>query len=111
MGSPIPQKVHMSLTLDAWQDYRQRRKRLLWVVVGGLAVFGLSFLPAKAWHSGKPVFAALVLFAGAALWSSLSVSAFPCPLCGKPFTHDDHIRDEFTQECVHCGFPKWSNPA
>jgi predicted RNA-binding Zn-ribbon protein involved in translation (DUF1610 family) len=101
----------MPPTPDAWQDYRQRRKRLVWVVLGGLAVFGLSFLPAKTRHSGKPVLAAFVLFAGATLWASVAVSAFPCPHCGKPFTHDDDTRDEFTRECVHCHSPKWSNPA
>jgi hypothetical protein len=101
----------MTLAPDAWQDYRNRRKRLLWAVIAGLAVFGLSFLPAKAQHSGKPILAAFVLFAGAVLGSSISVSAFPCPHCGKPFTHDDTIRDEFTRECVHCRLPKWSNPA
>jgi len=101
----------MAPTPDAWQEYRRRRRRLLRVLLVGLAVFGLSFLPAKARHSGKPVFAAFALVAGAILWASVSVSAFPCPHCGKPFTHDDQTRDEFTGECVHCHRPKWSNPA
>ena len=32
----------------------------------------------------------------------------PCPRCGKPFTHDDDLRNEFTQACVHCQLPKWN---
>ena len=101
----------MSLAPDPWQDYRHRRKRLLWVVLGGLAALALSLLPAKAWHSGKPVLAAFLLSTGTTLWSAGSVSAFPCPRCRKPFTHDDDTRNEFTGSCLHCGLPKWSNPA
>ena len=101
----------MALAPDAWQDYRNRRKRLVWVALAGLAVFGLSFLPAQRSHSAKPVLAAFILFTGASLWSANSVSSFPCPRCGKPFTHDDDIRNEFTRECVHCRLPKWSGPA
>ena len=100
----------MSPTPDAWQDYRKRRRRLLWVILGGLALFGSSFLPARAWHSGKPVLAAFLLLVGASLWSAASVSSFPCPRCGKPFTHDDDLRNEFTQACVHCLLPMWNQP-
>jgi predicted RNA-binding Zn-ribbon protein involved in translation (DUF1610 family) len=95
---------------DAWQNYRQRRMRLVWVALGGLILLGLSFLPARTRHSAKPVLAGFALFTGTTLWASLSLSAFPCPHCGKPFTHDETIRDDFTRACVHCQRPKWSNP-
>jgi predicted RNA-binding Zn-ribbon protein involved in translation (DUF1610 family) len=96
---------------DAWKTYRQRRLRLLLTALGGLALLGLSILPAGAWHSGKPILAALALFVGSTLWAAASLASFPCPHCGKPFTHDDDTRNEFTGECVHCRQPKWSNPA
>ena len=93
-----------------WQDYRNRRRRLLWVCLAGLALLGLSFLPARARHSAKPVLAGFVLFLGGTLWAAGALSAFPCPHCGKPFTHDETTRNEFTAACVHCGRPKWSEP-
>jgi len=100
----------MPKTQDAWHDYRRRRRRLVWVSLGGLALFGLSFLPARSRHSGKPVLAALALLVGTTVWAGVSLSAFPCPHCGKPFTYDNTVRDGFTRECVHCQLPKWADP-
>jgi hypothetical protein len=94
----------------SWQDYRNRRRRLVWVCLAGLALLGLSFLPARARHSAKPVLAGFVLFLGGTLWAACALSAFPCPHCGKPFTHDEATRNEFAAACVHCGRPKWSEP-
>jgi len=101
----------MSLNSDAWQDYRRMRRRLLWVVLGGLLLLGLSILPAATRHSAKPVLAALAVVVGTTLWASVSLSTFPCPRCGKPFALDKNTRDGFTRACLHCQLPKWSNPS
>ncbi|MDR3672253.1 MAG: hypothetical protein P4L36_15500 [Holophaga sp.] len=98
------------MTPDPWLVYRQKRRRLAWIALAGLALLGLSILPARARHSGKPILGALVLFLGGTLWAATSLSAFPCPHCGKPFTHDGETRDDFSGECVHCHQPKWSSP-
>jgi len=94
----------------AWQDYRKRRRRLLWAALAGLALFGASFLVAGRLHSAKPVFAGFALFLGATVLGSVAFSNFPCPKCGKPFIYTDDLRDTFTSRCVHCGLPKWSDP-
>ena len=70
---------------SVWQPYRQRRWRLLWTALAGLAALGCSLVLAGHRHS-----------------------AFPCPKCGKPFSHTDEFRDGFTKVCVHCKHPKWS---
>ena len=100
----------MPIPKDAWQDYRRRRRRLIGAAAGGLVLLGLSIRVAGARHSGKPILAAFVLSAGATLFASFSLSAFPCPKCGKPFTYDENTRDGFTRACVHCQLPKWSDP-
>ncbi len=100
-GGPVP---------DPWRAYRHMRRRMLWVGSGAMLVLALSFLPARKLHSAKPVLAAFFLSTGATLWSALAVASFPCPRCGKPFTHDEMTRNEFTRECVHCQLPKWSVP-
>jgi hypothetical protein len=55
---------------DSWQDYRNRRRRLLWVALAGLGLLGLSLLPARARHSAKPVLAGFALFLGSTLWAA-----------------------------------------
>lgn len=94
-----------------WEDYRRRRRRLAWVILAGLALLALSFLPARAWHSARPVLAGFVLLLGGTLWASSSLCAFPCPHCGKPFSRGEEHLDAFTGACVHCGRAKWSEPA
>jgi predicted RNA-binding Zn-ribbon protein involved in translation (DUF1610 family) len=92
----------------AWEDYRRRRRRLAWVILAGLAALALSFLPARARHSARPVLAGFVLLLGGTLWASSSLADFPCPHCGKPFSRTEEGRDAFTKVCVHCGRAKWS---
>jgi len=101
----------MANTPDAWQDYRRRRRRLIGVALCGLLLMGLGIRLTVARRSGKPILAAVALAVGGTLFASFSLSAFPCPKCGKPFTYDEYTRDGFTRTCVHCQLPKWSDPA
>ena len=78
------------------------------MALGGAALLGFSFVPAKAHHSAKPLVAGLVLFLGGTVLASVSFSNFPCPRCGKPFIHGEDTRDGFTRHCVHCMLPKWT---
>jgi hypothetical protein len=96
---------------SVWQPYRQRRWRLLWTALAGLAVLGCSLVVAAHRHSAKPAFIGLVVFMGATYLACTALADFPCPKCGKPFSHTDEFRDGFTKVCLHCQHPKWSEPA
>jgi hypothetical protein len=36
------------------------------------------------------------------------LAQFPCPRCGKLFFRKGWKRNGFTQQCMHCGLPKWT---
>lgn len=90
-----------------WAEYKWRRKRFLLICFGGFlaASLGSFIVPAAV-----PIFL-LAWFVGF-VWSSMTLSYFRCPACGKPFI----IRktggyNGFTSKCLNCGLPKWSEPA
>lgn len=90
-----------------WHEYRRQRTRCLLICLGGVPAAALLGLIVPA------AFPILVIawFAGS-LWSSMVLSYFKCPRCGKPFI----IRasggyNGFARKCLNCGLPKWSEPA
>jgi len=101
----------MPRSSHAWQPYRRLRWRLLWTILASLAVLGLGLRLAGKLHSGKPAFAGLVLGLAASGWAAAGLAGFPCPRCGKRFCHTETFGDGFTRVCLHCGLPKWSDPA
>ena len=96
---------------SVWQSYRRKRWRLLWAALAGLAVLVCSLVVAAQRHSAKPAFLGLVVFIGAVYWATSALADFPCPKCGKPFSHSVDFSNGFTRACVHCQHPKWSDPA
>jgi hypothetical protein len=100
----------MSRASEPWQDYRRRRRLLLWCFLLGLAIFAGSFPVAKIWYSDRPLYVGLALFVGLAALGSVPLSRFPCPRCGEPFIHKGRLRDVFTRRCLHCRHPRWADP-
>jgi len=94
--------------IDAWQDYRRRRKLLLWAALAGAAVFAVCIQVARVEHSVKPFYWGLAVLAGAAAWALLPLADFPCPNCGEPFSQKGRTRNLFNRVCLHCRHPKWA---
>lgn len=100
----------MNSASNPWHEYKRRRMRFILAFVLGSAVVGIGFLASSLIDSSAPASLGIVVFTVGVLWSSTSLSKFPCPKCGKPFIYGDEIRNGFTRQCVHCGLPKWSIP-
>jgi predicted RNA-binding Zn-ribbon protein involved in translation (DUF1610 family) len=96
--------------LDPWQDYRQRRRLMLWAFLAGLALFGLGCFLARNWHSARPFYVGLAVFVGVIAWSTVPLAEFPCPKCGETFNYRGRTRNLFSRKCLHCQHPRWSNP-
>lgn len=41
----------------------------------------------------------------------MRLARFRCPRCGKPFMRTWWYHNGFTRHCVHCGLPRWEDPA
>jgi hypothetical protein len=98
----------MAQPLDPWQDYRHRRRLLLWAVLAGLALFGAGLHLARTRHSAKPFYVGLALLTGLCAWGTTPLAEFPCPRCGEPFSSRGRRRNLFTRKCLHCQYPKGS---
>ena len=96
--------------LDPWQEYRRRRKLLLWTTLAGLVLFLASFPVARARHSATPVYIGLGLCVALIAWASAPISDWSCPQCGEPFIHNGKHRNLFTRKCLHCQHPRWTDP-
>lgn len=92
---------------STWARYRFERNRCLLIVFGGFALAALiSILIPGAYLFLLPVWFA------ASVWSSMTLSYFKCPQCGKPFIiKESGGYNGFTSKCLNCGLRKWSSPA
>jgi len=95
---------------DPWNDYRQRRRRLRWSFLVGLAAFVASFPVARRMQSERPLFVGLALFLGAIMSGFAPLEDFACPQCGEPFIHHGWRRNLFTRHCLNCRHPRWAPP-
>jgi len=90
-----------------WLEYKHQRNRCLLICLGGIpaaAAIGLV-LPSIA-----PL--AITAWFVASIWFSMKLSYFKCPRCEKPFIiSKTRGYNGFTQKCLNCGLPKWSDPA
>src|SRR5207302_5123639 len=92
-----------------WDDYRRRRWWLLIILVAlllGAIVLGAVF-PAVPLFDAKINGFILVGLAALAI-AGFRLAQFPCPRCGKLFFRKGWKRNGFTQQCMHCGLPKWT---
>jgi len=78
---------------------------LTWAIPAAV-VFIASLLALTDRYNGPWVFiAAVITFGVLYFW----FERWPCPRCGKPFTHPK--RDlTFSQKCCHCGLDLWKQP-
>jgi predicted RNA-binding Zn-ribbon protein involved in translation (DUF1610 family) len=97
-----------------WNEYRQLQRRffLIWLgYVPGVGAFAIivNFL----FHTFVPAF----IFAVAWMLWFISAAAewaqFPCPRCGKTFSHREGIFNPhwgpFAWKCMNCGLKKYAN--
>ena len=92
---------------DAWKEYRQRRRLLLWAALVGAAVFAWCIHLARAQHSVSPFYVGLAVFVGAIAWATVPLSEFECPNCGEAFHHRGRSRNLFARRCLHCQHRKF----
>jgi len=89
-----------------WQEYKQKKNFCFTICLGGFiaAVIISLLIPRIAPMAGAFWFIGSV-------WSTMSLSYFKCPRCGKPFIiKESGGYNGFTRECLNCGLPKWENP-
>ncbi|MDR3670848.1 MAG: hypothetical protein P4L36_08390 [Holophaga sp.] len=98
----------MSQPIDAWQEYRHRRRVLFLALLAGVALFGGGLHLARTRHSAKPFYVGLALLVGMTAWGSTPLVEFPCPKCGEPFSYRGRSRNLFTRKCMNCQHPKWA---
>ena len=96
-----------------WAELRKLYRKVLIVLAGLVAIFGISALVVLA---DAPDWFALPLFLG---WAGAGVTLFlalahiihwSCPRCGKLFHARykvGHMANPFARKCIHCGLPKW----
>jgi hypothetical protein len=99
-----------------WAELRRLYRKVLIVLAGLVAIFGIFALVALA---DAPDWFGLPLFLG---WAGAGVTLFltlahiihwSCPRCGNLFHAQykvGHMANPFARKCIHCGLPKWADP-
>jgi hypothetical protein len=104
-----PQNIDPHSYLAQWLDLRRREAAsrlsfLLYLPGAG----GIGWLLTKL--TGSDVPAMVVAFAWMAMFGFFNVQlvSFRCPRCWQPFFRTAGRSYLFTEECVHCGLPKYA---
>src|SRR5947208_2186536 len=94
---------------DEWKEYR-RRYRLFFTIflsyVPGVAAIGI--LVTRWSGSEVPIYFVAGAWMLAFAVTSVRLSTFPCPRCGKWFFAAWYFHNPLARRCVHCGLPKWA---
>jgi predicted RNA-binding Zn-ribbon protein involved in translation (DUF1610 family) len=92
---------------STWAEYKWQRNRFLLICFGGFLAAALVGMIVPA---AFPIF--LIAWFAGSVWSSMTLSYFKCPACGKPFIiRESGGHNGFTSKCLNCGLAKWSGPA
>ena len=102
--------IFRSLYVNDWTEYRKRRFQffvvylVVWPVGAVLTVAGGQFI-------NSDLLAGLILApCGIAfVFAAIRLSAFSCPRCDMPFFHRFLGGNPLTNQCLHCGLPKWTS--
>src|SRR5438552_18944677 len=102
----------MSEPVDPWQEYRRRRRLVLFAAFGYLPiVFGTAVATDYLIHTSGPVIPVMfgwLIFLGVV---NVRCQRFRCPRCGKLFFVRHGSFDPHDQpRCVHCALPKYAPP-
>jgi hypothetical protein len=94
---------------SSWNDYRRRRRWFFGNWIGGFFAIG-----ALVGIGSNPLLDDLAGFILCPGWllcfaiTSVRLSLFRCPRCGRCFSCTWWFGNPLTQHCLHCGLPKWS---
>ena len=95
----------------SWQNYRQRRLWFFAIFLGYIpGVLALGFPLTWLFGSDIPFYIVGGAWMLAFVISSIYMSSFPCPSCHRAFFFTWWHHNPLARRCVHCGFPKWSEP-
>jgi hypothetical protein len=94
-----------------WRAYR-RRAWLFWAAFLG----GIPYTIVGGWfteiHGIRWVWWLLMAWWGVSFFvTALRKGMFLCPRCGQEFFSRDGFGNTFARKCLHCGLPKWAEPA
>jgi hypothetical protein len=93
-----------------WNDYRKRRRLFLIVAITFLpgASLIVVFLD-KIFGSGFQSEVVLTLWLIAFFITGIRFSYWKCPRCNRNYFIKHFMANQFAQNCLHCGLPKWAD--
>jgi hypothetical protein len=103
---------HMTDYAELWQEYRRRRNLLLFAFVGYIPAVALTeILTTWMFKTATPPF--VVAFSWMAFYAvaGIRLQRFKCPRCSRLFFAKWWYHNMFARGCVHCGLPKYADPA
>jgi hypothetical protein len=95
---------------EQWREYRKRRNLFLFAFLGFVPTVGaFGSLTRRMPHT--EVLFAIFAFSWMAFFAVaiIRLNSWRCPRCGNWFAAKWWYRNPFTQRCLHCGLPKYSN--
>ena len=97
---------------ESWQEYRKRRKLLLFAFLAYMPVVALiGFVTTWLFKSTTPVFVAAFSWMAFYLVAGIRFQRFKCPRCGKWLFAKWWYHNMFARRCVHCALPKYADPS
>ena len=102
----------MSDSPDPWQEYRKRRNLALLAFLGYTpVVFVFAVVTIRLFHSETPAYVAAFSWMALYAVAGIRFQMFRCPSCGRRFFVKWWYHNIFAGRCVHCGLPKYADPA
>jgi Zn ribbon nucleic-acid-binding protein len=95
-----------------WAEYRRRRNIVLLVFatyVPGVMLLGSTI--SRVTGNEKGFFVVAICWMAAFVGTSIHMTSWECPRCGKWFHAKWWMNNSFAGKCVHCGLRKWAESA
>jgi len=99
-------------TPDVWEEYR-RKRNLFWFAFFGFlpSVALVGVLSFRVFYTFTPAMVAAITGVVFLIIAAERALRFRCPRCGEMFFKKSIDSDSFARRCVHCGLPKYADPA